>query len=74
MNVISMLCLLRFFFVWQAFLTLRHETKIEHVFLVGNTGKKFEIKFVSISYFLLPISLSRFNDIFLSTCSIDYIV
>ncbi|KEH42508.1 putative dolichyl-diphosphooligosaccharide--protein glycotransferase [Medicago truncatula] len=29
----------------QAFLTLRHETKIEHVFLVGNTGKKFEIKF-----------------------------
>ncbi|KAJ1417459.1 Dolichyl-diphosphooligosaccharide--protein glycosyltransferase subunit Swp1 [Sesbania bispinosa] len=27
----------------QAFLKLRHETKIEHIFLVGNTGKKFEI-------------------------------
>ncbi|KAK3193519.1 hypothetical protein Dsin_024829 [Dipteronia sinensis] len=27
----------------QAFLKLRHETKVEHVFLVGNSGKKFEI-------------------------------
>ncbi|ESW16876.1 hypothetical protein PHAVU_007G191800 [Phaseolus vulgaris] len=27
----------------QAFLKLRHETKIEHIFVVGNTGKKFEI-------------------------------
>ncbi|KAK2455267.1 dolichyl-diphosphooligosaccharide--protein glycosyltransferase subunit [Trifolium repens] len=29
----------------QAFLKLQHETKIEHIFLVGNTGKKFEIIF-----------------------------
>lgn len=34
----------------QAFLKLRHETKIEHIFLVGNSGKKFEIILVSISY------------------------
>ncbi|KAH7577686.1 hypothetical protein JRO89_XS01G0285000 [Xanthoceras sorbifolium] len=27
----------------QAFLKLRHETKVEHVYLVGNSGKKFEI-------------------------------
>ncbi|XP_027364040.1 dolichyl-diphosphooligosaccharide--protein glycosyltransferase subunit 2-like isoform X3 [Abrus precatorius] len=27
----------------QALLKLRHETKVEHVFVVGNTGKKFEI-------------------------------
>ncbi|XP_020207895.1 dolichyl-diphosphooligosaccharide--protein glycosyltransferase subunit 2 [Cajanus cajan] len=27
----------------QAFIKLRHETKVEHVFVVGNTGKKFEI-------------------------------
>ncbi|XP_027935095.1 dolichyl-diphosphooligosaccharide--protein glycosyltransferase subunit 2-like [Vigna unguiculata] len=27
----------------QAFFKLRHETKVEHIFVVGNTGKKFEI-------------------------------
>ncbi|KAI4301082.1 hypothetical protein L6164_034398 [Bauhinia variegata] len=27
----------------QAFLKLRHETKVEHIFVIGNTGKKFEI-------------------------------
>ncbi|CAL0299667.1 unnamed protein product [Lupinus luteus] len=27
----------------QAFLKLRHETKVEHIFVVGTTGKKFEI-------------------------------
>ncbi|KAK4273035.1 hypothetical protein QN277_021508 [Acacia crassicarpa] len=27
----------------QAFLKLRHETKVEHIFVVGNTGQKFEI-------------------------------
>ncbi|GAB4844267.1 proteasome regulatory particle base subunit [Ancistrocladus abbreviatus] len=27
----------------QALLKLRHETKVEHVFVVGNSGKKFEI-------------------------------
>ncbi|KAJ7972635.1 dolichyl-diphosphooligosaccharide--protein glycosyltransferase subunit 2-like [Quillaja saponaria] len=27
----------------QAFLKLRHESKVEHVFVVGNAGKKFEI-------------------------------
>ncbi|KAF7804626.1 dolichyl-diphosphooligosaccharide--protein glycosyltransferase subunit 2 [Senna tora] len=27
----------------QAFLKLRHETKVEHIFAVGNTGEKFEI-------------------------------
>ncbi|CAK9171431.1 unnamed protein product [Ilex paraguariensis] len=27
----------------QAFLKLRHETKIEHIFVVGNSGKQFEI-------------------------------
>ncbi|KAL5136757.1 Dolichyl-diphosphooligosaccharide--protein glycosyltransferase subunit 2 [Glycine soja] len=26
----------------QAFFKLRHETKVEHIFVVGNTGKKFE--------------------------------
>ncbi|EXB88375.1 Dolichyl-diphosphooligosaccharide--protein glycosyltransferase subunit 2 [Morus notabilis] len=30
--------------VWlQAFLKLRHESKVEHIFVVGNSGKKFEI-------------------------------
>ncbi|KAI5394868.1 dolichyl-diphosphooligosaccharide--protein glycosyltransferase subunit 2 [Lathyrus oleraceus] len=29
----------------QAILKLKHESKIEHIFLVGNTGKKFEITF-----------------------------
>ncbi|XP_004495085.1 dolichyl-diphosphooligosaccharide--protein glycosyltransferase subunit 2-like isoform X2 [Cicer arietinum] len=32
----------RLFKPHQAFLKLTHETKIEHIFLVGNTGKKFE--------------------------------
>ncbi|KAL6968188.1 proteasome regulatory particle base subunit [Sarracenia purpurea var. burkii] len=27
----------------QAFLKLRHETKVEHIFLLGNSGKQFEI-------------------------------
>nr|POF16953.1 dolichyl-diphosphooligosaccharide--protein glycosyltransferase subunit 2 [Quercus suber] len=27
----------------QAFLKLRHETKVEHIFVVGNSGKQFEI-------------------------------
>ncbi|KAK7393388.1 hypothetical protein VNO78_21942 [Psophocarpus tetragonolobus] len=27
----------------QAFFKLRHETKVEHIFVVGNSGKKFEI-------------------------------
>ncbi|KAJ7977223.1 dolichyl-diphosphooligosaccharide--protein glycosyltransferase subunit 2-like [Quillaja saponaria] len=27
----------------QAFLKLRHESKVEHVFVVGNAGKKFEV-------------------------------
>ncbi|CAJ1968186.1 unnamed protein product [Sphenostylis stenocarpa] len=27
----------------QAFFKLRHESKVEHIFVVGNTGKKFEI-------------------------------
>ncbi|KAK3028143.1 hypothetical protein RJ639_039004 [Escallonia herrerae] len=27
----------------QAFLRLRHETKVEHIFVVGNSGKQFEI-------------------------------
>ncbi|KAG9144986.1 hypothetical protein Leryth_017454 [Lithospermum erythrorhizon] len=27
----------------QAFLKLRHESKVEHIFLIGNSGKKFEI-------------------------------
>ncbi|KAL5068058.1 hypothetical protein RYX36_018945 [Vicia faba] len=29
----------------QAILKLKHESKIEHIFLVGSTGKKFEITF-----------------------------
>uniref|UniRef100_A0A5B7AM07 Dolichyl-diphosphooligosaccharide--protein glycosyltransferase subunit 2 n=1 Tax=Davidia involucrata TaxID=16924 RepID=A0A5B7AM07_DAVIN len=27
----------------QAFLKLRHETKVEHIFVLGNSGKKFQI-------------------------------
>ncbi|KAI4341772.1 hypothetical protein MLD38_026456 [Melastoma candidum] len=27
----------------QAFLRLKHETKVEHIFVVGNTGKQFEL-------------------------------
>ncbi|XP_021903831.1 dolichyl-diphosphooligosaccharide--protein glycosyltransferase subunit 2-like [Carica papaya] len=30
----------------QAFLSLKHESKVEHVFVVGNSGKKFEIVLV----------------------------
>lgn len=40
------------FIILQAFLKLTHETKIEHIFLVGNTGKKFENVFVSSSYYI----------------------
>lgn len=43
----------------QAFFKLRHETKHEHIFVVGNTGKKFEI--ILVKYLLLLISLSRFR-------------
>lgn len=33
--------------VWlQAFLKLSHDSKVEHIFVVGNTGKKFEILLV----------------------------
>ncbi|KAA3458707.1 dolichyl-diphosphooligosaccharide--protein glycosyltransferase subunit 2-like [Gossypium australe] len=31
----------------QAFLKLRHESKVEHIFVVGNSGKQFEIVLVS---------------------------
>lgn len=47
------------FVVLQAFLKLRHETKVEHIFVVGNTGKKFEIilvKYLLLHIFLLKIS------------------
>ncbi|GMP93318.1 hypothetical protein CsSME_00043201 [Camellia sinensis var. sinensis] len=33
----------------QAFLKLRHETKVEHIFVLGNSGKQFEITLVSSS-------------------------
>lgn len=47
------------FVVFQAFFKLRHETKVEHIFVVGNTGKKFEI--ILVKYLLLQIiSLSGF--------------
>lgn len=47
------------FVVLQAFFKLRHETKVEHIFVVGNTGKKFEK--VLVKYLLLHIiSLSGF--------------
>ncbi|KAK7845699.1 dolichyl-diphosphooligosaccharide--protein glycosyltransferase subunit 2 [Quercus suber] len=39
----------------QAFLKLRHETKVEHIFVVGNSGKQFEIilvKFLGSTDFL----------------------
>ncbi|OIW01682.1 hypothetical protein TanjilG_19790 [Lupinus angustifolius] len=39
----------------QAFLKLRHETEVEHIFVVGNTNKKFEIVLVKIS---IPLILS----------------
>lgn len=58
MNVISML-FIEVFVVLQAFFKLRHETKVEHIFVVGNTGKKFEK--VLVKYLLLHIiSLSGF--------------
>ena len=53
-----MLCLL-IFVVFQALFKLRHETKVEHIFVVGNTGKKFEI--ILVKYLLLQIiSLTGF--------------
>lgn len=36
----------------QAFLRLRHETKVEHTFVVGRSGKKFEITLVKFFFFL----------------------
>lgn len=72
MNVISML-FIEVFVVLQAFFKLRHETKVEHIFVVGNTGKKFEK--VLVKYLLLHIiSLSGFWSLSLSTCSVCYIV
>ncbi|KAG4393766.1 hypothetical protein GLYMA_03G164400v4 [Glycine max] len=43
----------------QAFFKLKHETKHEHIFVVGNTGRKFEI--ILVKYLLLHSSLSRFR-------------
>lgn len=59
MNVIPMPCIIEDFVVLQAFFKLRHDTKVEHIFAVGNVGKKFEITLVK--YLLLHISLSRFG-------------
>lgn len=39
-----------FFLPFQVFLKLRHESKVEHIFVSGNSGKQFEIilvKFLS---------------------------
>ncbi|KAF2292708.1 hypothetical protein GH714_027188 [Hevea brasiliensis] len=33
----------KYIFIFEAFLKLRHETGVEHIFLVGNSEKKFEI-------------------------------
>ncbi|PNY10772.1 dolichyl-diphosphooligosaccharide-protein glycosyltransferase, partial [Trifolium pratense] len=51
----------------QAFLKLHHETKIEHIFLVGNTGKKFEIIFISL--FLSLSVIIAYNVVFLPCTS-----
>lgn len=32
----------------QAFLKLKHDTGVEHIFLVGSTGKEFSIALVSV--------------------------
>lgn len=44
----------KYFVVWQAFLKLRHETKVEHIFVVGSTGRKFGLTLVK--YLLLVIT------------------
>lgn len=41
----------------QAILKFRHEIKVEHVFVIGNVGKKFEITLVSISWLEYLLSL-----------------
>lgn len=38
-----------YYFPVQAFLKLRHESKVEHIFVVENSGKKFEIILVKFS-------------------------
>lgn len=58
------------FVLLQALLKLKHETKYEHIFVVGNTGKKFEIIFVK--YLLLYISLSRLTCLLSSTYWVCY--
>ncbi|KAF1860267.1 hypothetical protein Lal_00037605, partial [Lupinus albus] len=51
----------------QAFFKLRHETKVEHIFVVENTNKKFEI--VLVKYLLSYILFSGFRVFFFSSCS-----
>lgn len=53
MNIILLVLLIEKFVWLQAFLKLRHETKVEHIFVVGNSGK-FEIvlvKFFSFKFY-----------------------
>ncbi|KAI7984706.1 Dolichyl-diphosphooligosaccharide--protein glycosyltransferase subunit 2 [Camellia lanceoleosa] len=38
-----------FIFVFEAFLKLKHETKVEHIFVWENSGEQFEITLVSSS-------------------------
>ena len=35
----------------QALLKLRHESNVEHIFVVGNSGKQFEIVLVKYLFF-----------------------
>lgn len=37
----------------QAFLELRHENEVEHIFVVGNSGKQFEI--ILVKFLGLPV-------------------
>lgn len=52
-QLFEIICLL------QAFLKLTHETKVEHIFIVGSSGKQFTVVLVSLClHFLYSLTFS----------------
>lgn len=62
-NVVSHILFNYYFFLpFQVFLKLRHESKVEHIFVSGNSGKQFEIILVKFpSYLMIYHLFCNFN-------------
>ncbi|GMP73911.1 hypothetical protein CsSME_00031500 [Camellia sinensis var. sinensis] len=51
-----------FAFISEAFLKLKHETKVDHIFVLGNSGEQFEITLrVRAEYVLTLVEKGRFG-------------